>query len=233
MGIISFLTDPIVDTINYATGGGGAGSDAQCAGARDRASAKLDADSNELTLNWKPTGFYQTSDMRKVLIQTLDMLGEASKAVDRAASGELTYKPTLRMAQSRVAAKMHDSLAFSTALGVAAQRGIRVIDSPGFKRWVVNSMNAASVAYGHIAYMACIKPALVSLVEKAYTISRTLVSIAKTMVRIAIAAGEQILKVPDTLETVWKVTKWGGLAYLAYWALKPKRQPNPARRRRR
>jgi hypothetical protein len=192
-------------------------SEAGCAQNRDRASAGLDEQTNDLAANWKPTGFYQLADMMKMRDATMKLLADAAAAVDNALTGTLTYKDTLRMAGSRVTGKMRDSLAFTNAIAEAQAKGIRVIDSPGFKRWVIDSMNTASNAFGHVAYMACLKPTLVAVVEKAYQLWRTVVAIGKAMARIVIAAGEQFLRIPDTLATLWTVTKWGTLAVGAAW----------------
>jgi hypothetical protein len=208
-------------------------SESECAKNRDTATASIDAVIDETGRNWKPTGFYRVDDMRKMIAQTMKMLLDASAACENAINaGPFTYKSTLRMAQGMVQLKLRDSVAYSNAVNTAASKGIGVIDSPSFRRWVIDSMIKTSVALGHVAYMACIKPALVSVVEKVYQVARGIIAIAKVMVKVALAAGEQILRIPDHLETLWKVTKWGGLAYLAYWALKPKRQ-NPVRRSRR
>lgn len=200
-------------------------SEAGCAQNREKATAGLDAQTLDLAANWKPTGFYQIADMVKMRDATMATLADASAAVTTALDRPLTYKATLTMALSNVQRKMTDSLPFTNAIGEAQKRGIRVIDSPGFKRWVIDSLNAASNAMGHVAYMACIKPALVSLVEKAYQLWRTVVAIGKAMVRIVVAAGEQFLRIPDTLGTIWTVTKWGTLAVGAAWLLTKLKKP--------
>jgi hypothetical protein len=208
--------------------------EATCRANRDRATASMDAATDETARNWKPTGFYLVTDMAKMRDQVMKLLLDASKACEDAINaGPFTYRSTLRMAQDMVQRKLAESVAFSNAIGTATQRGVRVIDSPSFKRWVVESMTKASVATGHVAYMACIKPFLVTVVEKVYQVSRVIISIAKTMVKVALAIGEQFVKVPDLLAELWKYTKYGALAFAAYYVLKPKRTQNPARRRRR
>lgn len=201
-------------------------SEAGCAQNRDKASAGLDDLTAELAANWKPTGFYQVGDMAKMRDGTLKLLADASGAIDSALSGALTYRSSLRMAQGKVQEKMKESIAFTNAIAEAQAKSIRVIDSPGFRRWVIESLNAASLAFGHVAYMACIKPALVSFVETAYKVWRTVVAIGKAMVRVVIAAGEQFLRIPDTLGTIWTVTKWGTLAVGAAWLLSKMKKPS-------
>lgn len=206
-----------------------------CRRNRERATASMDAATEEAARNWRPTGFYLATDMAKMRDQVLKLLSDASKACEDAINaGPFTYKATLRMAQSTVQRKMAESLPFTTAISNALNNNIRVIDSPSFKRWVVTSMNAASNAIGHVAYMACIKPFLVTVVEKVYQVSRVIITVAKTMVKVALAIGEQFVKVPDLLAELWKYTKYGALAFAAYYVLKPKKPTrNPARRRRR
>lgn len=222
-------TDGILDTIAGAWLGG---SESTCEKARDKATAELDARIERMIRSWQPESYYKVSDMTSLRDQTLNLLVTASKAIDKALEGTLTYKTTLRMAQGRLFDKMSAGLTYTNAIHTANRGGFRVVESPGFKRWVIDSMNAASVALGHVAYMNCIKPGLLSMLEVAFAVADRIVAFVAGMTRFAIAAGEAVLEIPDTAARLMKYGSYAGLAILAYYALRPKKRQNPARRRR-
>jgi len=230
--ILGFVTDPIVDIVS---GGDSAPSSDNCLAQQEQVTAKLDAQTLDLKRNWKPTGFYSVDDLMRMREETFKVLIAANAAIEKAiAAGAIAdVRTVLRDRMNRIYSKMKDSVAYANAANTARAKGIRVIDAPGFQRWTIESMNAASNGIGAAAYMACIKPAVVTVVQAVVNLWPKLVALGKAMVRVAIAAGEQILKLPDTLGKVWKYTTWGGLAVLAYYALRPRKQnPCPRRRRR-
>src|SRR5690606_20610845 len=132
--------------------------------------------------------------------------------------------------------KMDESRAFTTAINEAQAKQIRVIESPGFKRWVIESMTAASNGFTAVAYFECIKPFVVSLTLKALALCTSIAAIARTVVNATVAVGEAVLAIPDTVSKLWTYTKWGALGVAAYYLAKPRKPAptaNPARRRRR
>jgi hypothetical protein len=217
-GPVVYLTTRAITGAGEAVADAIGPSEAACAQNRARVEATLDAQTAELDRDWKPTGFYRIEDISRMIDEVLKLLVNAANATRDAMAGYFTYKFSLKDALGKVQSKMAESIVFTNAISAARDRGVRVIDAPSFRRWVVTSMNRASLAYGHVAYMACLKPALVSALETAFKISRAIIALGKAMVKATIALGEQILKVPDLLGQIWKYGKWGTVAVAAYYA---------------
>lgn len=203
-----------------------------CADLLRTSTAKFDAETRDLAKNWRPSGRFTVPDLERVINATHMTLRHGGAAVEQAiASG---YPPEirnqLRSVWNRIQTRFGDSLPFVYALNEARSKSIRVVDAPGLKNWVLQSMVAVSVGMGAVAYYACDKPAIVAAFQTFMVYFDRTIAVVKTIANATIAAGESLLKIPDTLGTLWTVTKWGTLAALAYYVLKPK-QPNPARRR--
>ena len=208
--------------------GGGSGSDEACGRARADAQRDLDQRTARLLASWKPTGYYRVEDLARMRDQTLAILAHASKAIDQAASDATTYKPVLRMAGDYVTTQMGRSMPYTNAVNEARARGVRVIDAPSFKRWVIDSMNKAAIAYGQIAYQSCIKPKIITYVAWAAQAWDVAVQIAAAMVRATIAVGEEVIKVSTWLLDMLPYAKWAGLGYLAYVLTRKKKPPEAA-----
>ncbi len=184
-----------------------------CIQAGEKASADLGAKTLDLSANWKPDGFYSPEDIKKVITQTHAVLTGAGAALDQILNDRFDVKDTARDLRMAITRRFGDSIPFVQAMNAALNNNIRVVDAPGLKRWVIKSMNEAQVAYEYVAYLACVKPFLLTLVASGYAAFEALASVAKVMTRVVVAAGEAIIKVPDTLDTLWTIAKWGGLAY--------------------
>lgn len=214
--------DFIDESVQQAVDGGSV----FCRIARDTATASFDFETNELARTWKPTNdLYTVADMAKLRDKVMSLLVTTSQAVDAAMVPSLTYKDTLRMAKSMLTSKQADAAQFTSAINEAAQAGIKYIHSPGFKRWVINSLNKVSVARGHIQYMACIKPEILTWVERAKSMWDQAVSFAKSLLRLADALLDIALKVPDWLTMLVKAAPFlgvAGLGFIAYRKFAPK-----------
>lgn len=224
--VVDFFTDPVKDVASYV-GNKINPSEAECTAKMDTATANLDALTSELARDWKPTGFYLVADMARMRDEVWKVMTSATAAIERVIADGVTapMRATLGSFMDGVYRKMREGLTFSTAISTAQTKGLRLIDAPGFKRWTIESLNKASSAIAAAAYMSCLKPAIVAVVQKLVAAWQTMIQIGKAMVRVAVAAGEQFLRIPDTFQTIWTVTKWGTLAVGAAWLLAKARKP--------
>lgn len=200
--------------------------EAKCQEASTRASADLDAKTDDLAKNWKPTGFYTVADFQKVLEQTWAILTGAGNALDKMLNETFEVKETARKLRTAISTRYGESLVFVQAMNQAKNTGITIIDAPGLKRWVIKAMNEASIAYEYVAYMACIRPFFLDWLSAGYAAFDVIVQVGKALVKITVAAGQAVLKVPDFVSTMWDVAVWGGGAVGVLWLvsrLKPKR----------
>jgi hypothetical protein len=231
--VVHFVTEPMVDLVDTIRGkdhvvtyGSGDGVSPECQAARDKASADLDAQVESLIRAWKPVDVYSVSDMEKMVTATMKLLTDTVAAVDQAMAPALTYRASLQQAKDWLNTKRLEGQEFVMASITARAKGAAGVQSTSFKRWVINSMNKSSVAIGHIAYMACIKPAILSLFQGCITLFKKAIEVGKAMVKFVIDVGKLLLKLPDVAGDVMKYLKYGAFAAAAYYVytrLQPKR----------
>lgn len=234
-GLLSFITDPWKDMANALFG---APSDEACMAKAKAATAILDQQTYELASTWRPPVTFSVDEVIRLRDATFAYLKGASAAIDasikRGAAADARNLLYGRL--DLIYKKMNESIPFTNAIKEAQAKGIRVIESPSLRRWVIESMTATSNGYTAVAYFECIKPFLVSMLLAASTSAMKLASVVRTVVGVVVDAGEAVLAIPDTISKVWTWTKWGALGVAAFYLMKPKKPApttNPARRRRR
>lgn len=233
--VVTFVTEPMKDLYDTVRGKehvldwGGAPSDDNCSAVRDQSTADLDSQIEDMARSWKPKDVYSVGDMEKTLNATMKVLTDAVSALDQAMAPALTYRATLQQAKDMLNTQRLKGQEFVMAIITAKVQGAtgsnNGIQSTGFKKWVLASMNKASVAAGAIAYAACIKPAILRLFQGVVAAFKIAIAAAKAMVEFAIAVGKVILKIPDTALDVMKYLKYGaaiGGAYFLYQYLHKK-----------
>jgi len=194
----------------------------QCRAAADEKTAQLDAKTNDLARNWNPSGFYTLAQVRDLVKYTRSVLLSAMQTVSSMQAENSNLEATrtqLKQLYTDCTRKFDESHAYLAAATTAEKQGIGVIDSPGMKRWVTYSMTAASGAISGVAYIGCMKPWWLSAFLAANGAFIQLVSVAKAIVGVAISLGTAVLKIPDTIGTIWTYAKWAavlGGAWVAY-----------------
>lgn len=194
--------------------------EAQCRASADATTAQLDAKTLDLGKTWNPTGFYTIAQVESLVKMTHQMLANAAQVIEKEILefGARANKDALKLLLSDIHRKMSEGQAFNRARDEAMNRGIDVIDAPGLKRWVVWSMSTASSGISGAAYVACMRPWFVSALGSFMTYFNTVWAIAKTITGVAVAIGEEVLKIPDTVSSLWTAVKWAALIGGAWWA---------------
>lgn len=193
---------------------------AECLAEANAKTAALDAKITDLNKNWNPTGFYTQTQVTGLLQNVQGMLRQASSTLDQqmlqpTAEGD---RDALQMSKTEIARKMADSLIYVRAAQQATEQGINVIDAPGLKRFLVNAMLTASNAMTSAAYVSCQRPWFVSALAVFQVYFDAVWNVARAIVGTAVALGEKVLEIPDTISTLWKYTKWGALIVGGYFA---------------
>lgn len=192
----------------------------ECLAAANEKTSALDAKVTDLNKNWNPTGFY-TPDQITGLIQNIQgMLRQASNTIDQqfdepTAQGD---RDALMLSKADIARKMNDSLTFVKAAQTARDQGITAIDAPGLKRFIVNSMLVGSSAITGAAYVSCMRPWFVSALAVFQIYFDAVWNVARAIVGAAVALGQQVLEIPDTVSTLWRYAKWAALLVGGYYA---------------
>lgn len=224
-------------------------SNSTCFADADARTADMFAKQQDLSKNWNPTGFYTPADMRKVFESAFAMMTAAGAVLDKAMSGtqDLTSRGQLMDARDSIFDQEGKGLQFSDALRNAAVSHIEIIESTGFKRWVIGCMEVTKAAMFTAHYVACNRSALLDLLvgvlnvlidaaDLLVAVAKVVVGVAKATVELALELGKQIIKIPDTIATIVKVSIFAGVALGAYWLWGKhggKPVANPRRRRRR
>lgn len=223
-GLWSAWTD-IIHTI--VTGGEDESQiDPTCHAASQTKTAALDAQTNELAKTWKPyNDLYSVAGMTRARDATLTLLAAASQGISALISGgNDAIKVVGQQALGRLTSKQADAATYTQAIDAATARGLQVIRAPGFKDWVINSMNAASVAIGYAEYVGCITPALAKIgaafIGTARAAWSKLVAVAKALETLAEDVGKFALEIPKTATDVLKYLKYGAAVAGGYWLYK-------------
>lgn len=207
----------ILDVIDVITGSTGTGAGNPCLDQANAAVAPFDAKIDDLVKNWQPTGFYTTDDIRTLVSQALATVQQGQAVINQAAAEPNASQDSVMRATDDLARAGSRSLDYLQAATEADQQGIRVVNAPGLKRWVTDTMAAASSAMVTASVIGCITPWWVGALaafqrtfDKAWTV-------IKAVVGAVIAIGETVLKVANDLPDLYGVLKWVGLALGAVW----------------
>lgn len=213
-GMGNFLDDilgigPVVDAVSNAQQG-------QCLDQANAAVAPFDARITDLVKNWQPTGFYTAQDIRDLVNSTMTLVAQGQAAVNLAAHEPTASIDSLMRATDDLATAGKRSLDYLDAAKTAEQQGMRVINAPGFKRWVTDTMAASSSALVTAAVVGCITPWWVGALAAYQAAFDSLVTVAKRVVGAVIALGDKLLTVAEGAPELLEYLKWGAIAAVVY-----------------
>jgi hypothetical protein len=182
-----------------------------CAQLADQQAQTADTNIKGVQDGWNPTGYYTPDQMSQVITYVLDMKAKASAAVG--ASEAAIQIPTHRDILDRATAFLTDSKTdpnqYVAAIQDARSQSIDVIDSTGFKTWVVNCLKATREAQWASTVVSCARPDI--MLGAIAGISRAVdavIGVLKTIGGAVIDAASTVLKIPDFLGDVMKYGKW-------------------------
>lgn len=198
--------------------------------------AATDRDIADVIDNWKTSGFYTIEQFREILNFGMLVRERAGDAL-RTAMGQLQI-PSQRALlekshQTLIEDQRIDPLPFIRGMNEAINAGIEVIESKGFRRYVISVLQAARMAKGDVMFVECMRPssllgvigALGSAIDKFIQVVKTTVT---AIADAAVALGKAVLKIPDLLSTFFTILKWipavlllGGGYYVATKTILP------------
>lgn len=208
---------PLSDWFDDITAKLGGSQESQCIAAGNAQVAELDAKTNDLARNWNPTGFYTPDEMSQVINANLDLIHKAQSAVDQSAAAPNALQESIIRATNDLGRAGQRSLDYIEAVKQAQQQGTLTINAPGFKRWVTDTMGAASSAIVTAATVACLEPWWAVALSAFQGAFDTVWSIAKAVGNVLVHVGEDIITVADNLDTIYTVVKYGALAFGVWW----------------
>lgn len=197
-----------------------AAANSACRAAADAQSASLLAKASDVSKNWNPTGLYSRQQLQSIVQLTLAMLTSASNTLEKASAEPMASgaRDALRIVRSSITGKFQESTKFTAAIGQAMQKGIDVLDAPGLKSWVVNSMIQAANGISAAHYVLCQVPWFVSALAAFQSAFDRVWGVVKQVAGVAVELGQAVLKIPDTVGQIWTIAKWASIAILGVWA---------------
>lgn len=205
------------DIFNQVSGQGS--EESQCLNAANAAVAPFDAKITELAKTWNPTGFFTSNEIRSVIGSTMGVVTSAQATLDKAAAEPNASQDSVMRATNDLARAGSRSLNYLEAARNADQNGIRVINAPGLKRWVTDTLAAASSATVTAAVIGCITPWWVGALAAFQSAFDTAVAVVSKIVGVVIAVGETVLDVASELPDIVGILKWVAIAGGAYWIM--------------
>lgn len=191
-----------------------------CLDAANAQSSAMLAKASDLSKNWTPTGLYSLEQIQSLVQNTLSMLSSASTTLGRAiAEAPDGADDALKIKVAAIQRKMStEGTVFTTAIGNAMKAGIAVIDAPGLKTWIVNSMITAADGITAAYYVTCQMPWWFTALKAFMAVFDKVWGAAKQVAGVAVELGAQVLKIPDTIGQIWTMAKWASIGLLAFWA---------------
>ncbi len=154
---------------------------------------------NQLNATWNPTGFYTTAELREVITKGMDAIRNAQAALDQTTREIGVDFDKLNAASQSlfdVGARAIDYIAAATQ---ADQQGLRLVNAPGLKAWLIGGLKKANDAMVASAFEECRKPwwglALAGYVEAC----QALWGVVETVGGQVLAIGENTLKIGASL----------------------------------
>lgn len=213
---LSGITD-LIGAIGVATGTAAPSATSQCIDQANAATAPFDAKVNDLAQNWQPTGFYTSDDIRSIVSSVMTTIAQAQALVDQAAKEPNASQDSVMRATDDLANAGKKSLDYLQAANQADAQGTRAINAVGLKRWVTDSLGAASNAMATAMVIGCITPWWVGALAAFQTVFDKAWGVVRAVVGTALQIGEDALTVASSLDDIYNVLKWGALAFGAYW----------------
>ena len=188
-----------------------------CLDQANAAVAPLDAQIDDLVKTWEPTGFYTPQDLRGFVTATMAVLRQGQAALDQAASEPQASQESILRATDDLARMGARSLDYLQAATTADQQGIRVVNAPGFKRWITDALASASSAVVTASVIGCLRPWWAGALTAFQRAFDALYAVAKQFVGAVVAIGETALKVVGDLPEIYDLLKYALVGGGIYW----------------
>lgn len=188
-------------------------SPAECLETANERVAPFDAKIDDLVRNWNPTGFYTSSDVRTIVAGVMENVRAAQSALDQARAEPNASQETALRVTSDLARVGERSIPYLEAAAEADSKGVRVLDIPGLKRWVTDSLATTSSSMVAATVIGCIRPWWVGALAWFQSTFDTVYGVVREIAGTVVEAGEAVLEVLPLLPSV---LKWGLLAVVGY-----------------
>jgi hypothetical protein len=191
--------------------------ESQCLDQANATLAPFDAKIDDLAKTWNPTGFYKPDEIRSLVQSTLQVTRQAYDALTKAAAEPNASGDSISRATDDLGRDGQRSLDYLQAATDAERQGLALVNAPGFKRWVTDTMATTSSAMVTAAVIGCVTPWWVGTLAAFAQVFEVLYQQAKLVLGAVLAVGQTALNVARDLPEIYDILKWGALAAAAYW----------------
>jgi len=177
---------------------------------------EIDAEVDNLARNWNPTGFYTAADIQTVWKSTTDAIVGARAALLGSILSTGDAAQQVKQAQDYLDRATTRGALYPAA--IANAKGT-IINAPGLKQWVLETLVNVGQAYTTVAVLQCRS----SWLDTAAAVIAAVVNVVKRVIGIVIKAGDTVLKLADDALDLVPILKWGALAvggFLVFNALR-------------
>lgn len=185
----------------------------------------LDRIADDLSKNWHPSGYYTPDQVLQIFDQMTRVFDQVVAPVRQYIKGDWSSgRNAARQLESRLMsayAGEGKAAQYLDAVKRAKATGVKVLDLPGLRRYVVNFFVQMSAGVEGMRVLSEISSWIVSAVKVIVDVSMAAAAVVKAVVGIAIevvkAAGAAVIAVPDMISTLVKFAKIGVLGYAGWW----------------
>lgn len=216
-GLFDFVDDLTAAAIGQKPGFFQGTRNTACAADADAGVATMSASVDDFERTWNPTGFYTTDQMQKVILAVLEysdgargQITTALSNVDIHDSDHKADAPVFDKAYDQFNEQSQRASIFVTAMNAAKNKGIRAVDAPGLKLWVIALMRASVDLTRAALFINCNKSSFERVSAFLNDLVDRAIAIIKTVVGVVLAVGEQALSVVgDLAGFMVKLVKFG------------------------
>lgn len=216
------ILDDIGDVLAGVTGSIGLSSafrESQCQGQMTAQMATLQTKVDQTDAQWQPSGYYTPDDFKAAAVAAYQLAASAKDALIKAPLPSSDSQQKTMDAYNAITAQTQKGLELTAQYNAAIQQGATVIDSPGLKQYVVDSMQVSYNAIATAAYLTCDMPWLVSVIGTFQTGFDAVWGVVSKIAGVVANVGDLIYHVSGDLTDIWTYAKWIVIIGGAGWVL--------------
>lgn len=183
-GLFDLLTTSTIDLFTNS----------DCPEEADESVAGLDNTISDIERSWSPTGFYTPDEINKVVTTVLDQVAPVTSELERLMA-EMTFSDRVKGMFVDAQRKVGESVAFVNAGRDARSKGIRVVNAPGLKPWVIDALKANRNMARQMMLESCNRGAIQILVTRQAQAGMVVRSVVLAVGGAALRAGEAVVTV--------------------------------------
>ena len=175
----------------------------------------IDNKVRDLAANWRPSGFYNASDMTKMIGVIQPMIDQARSMIAQSMAEADNDSASSQLQNALDELNRHAAQIPNYQAAVAQANGLP-INAPGFKDFVTRTMNSASEAIEAAVVISCIKPWLASAMDALGSAASAVWAAAKLIVGAVVSVAGGALKAVEETGDLLKYAPYAALAIGAY-----------------